>query len=450
MNNKIITSFKEFNSKSSAARSGVINMLIKPISMILSLVYTPLLVAYLGDEKYGLWATLLSIISWVNYFDVGIGNGLRNLLSKEIAQKKYDEAQKSVSTAYVVLTCIASLVFFILMIMVLLLNWNNVLSTQINMRPTLLISFTFICINFVLSLSRILLYALQKSELVSIRVCIIQIINIISLLVLMKTTFQSLEAMAIVFGASSTIVHLVTTFVIIKENKYLKISFKLFEKMKIGEIGRIGLVFFVIQIMALLVFTVDNLIISHYYGASAVTPFSIANKVFYTAYSVLAAFLVPYWSRSTVAFANNDYKWIEKSLNQVLKITCLFICGYIVLLLVFKPVVALWLGRELLYEKGVLEIMCVFYISYSILGVECQFINGSGLIGTQLITYCIAGVINIPLSIFLGVNLGLGSFGVRLASTILVTIQIIVLGFNLRNILMRLKNKVDNAKLAHT
>ena len=98
---------------SGTEKSGFINMLIKPISMVISLIYTPMLLAFLGDEKYGLWATLLSIINWINYFDVGIGNGLRNLLSKEIASKDYDEAQKSVSTAYIVLSGI-SLVVLIL------------------------------------------------------------------------------------------------------------------------------------------------------------------------------------------------------------------------------------------------------------------------------------------------------------------------------------------------
>ena len=61
-------------------------MMLKPVSMILSLMYTPILLNYLGNEKYGLWATLLSVINWVNYFDVGIGNGLRNLLAKELSR----------------------------------------------------------------------------------------------------------------------------------------------------------------------------------------------------------------------------------------------------------------------------------------------------------------------------------------------------------------------------
>lgn len=436
MNYKVKDLMRMLKDNNSTARSGIINMFIKPFSLILSLIYTPLLVSYLGDEKYGLWATLLSIISWINYFDVGIGNGLRNLLSKEISQKQYDEATRSVSTAYVVLSGIASAVYIILIIFVFALDWHNIFSTPINMRPTLFISFTFICINFVLALSRTLLYALQKSETVAIRNCIVQIINLICLIVLKQFSSGSLEAMAIVFGGSTLIVHIGTTIAIIKGNDYLRVHLNSFSKDKVSEIGRVGIKFFVIQIMALLVFTVDNLIISHYFGSAVVTPFSIANKVFNTAYSVLAAFLVPYWSSSTIAFTRKDYKWIKKSIKQVSGITCVFIIGYIFLLIIFRPLVKIWMGRELPFANGIPEIMCVFYIVYSILGVECQFINGSGRINIQLITYCFAGIVNVPLSIYLGVTLGLGSFGVRLASTVLVLVQIIALGINLNSILI--------------
>ena len=43
-------------------RSSFINLLLKPVNLILTLVYTPLLLSYLGDTRYGLWAIILSII----------------------------------------------------------------------------------------------------------------------------------------------------------------------------------------------------------------------------------------------------------------------------------------------------------------------------------------------------------------------------------------------------
>ena len=43
------------------SKSVLLNVLLKPIGMIISFLYTPLLLNYLGDEKYGVWVTVLSM-----------------------------------------------------------------------------------------------------------------------------------------------------------------------------------------------------------------------------------------------------------------------------------------------------------------------------------------------------------------------------------------------------
>ncbi|MDM0800780.1 oligosaccharide flippase family protein [Clostridium perfringens] len=433
-----------FNDKT--AKSGIINMMLKPVSMILSLMYTPILLNYLGNEKYGLWATLLSVINWVNYFDVGIGNGLRNLLAKELSEQQYESAKKSVSTAYIVLSLISFVLLLVLIVLTFFFNWELVFSTQIDMKMPLLISFIFICINFVLSISNTILYALQLSEIVSVMGCITQLLNFIGLLVLNATTNSNLVLVAILYGSTTFVMNIINTFYIIKNNRYLCPSIKSFRTGKIGSICKVGVKFFIIQIMALVLFTTDNILITHYFGAEIVTPFSIADKIFNTVYTVFAAFLVPYWSRSTVAFAQGDYDWVKNSLKKVVKIGIVFILGYIVLLFVFKPLVKLWLGHPLIFQKGIPSIMCLFYIMYSVLGIECQFINGSGKINIQLAVYCIAGILNIPLSILLGVYFNMGGFGIRLASVLLILMQIIVLGINVMIIIKDLKYSKNDKK----
>lgn len=418
-----------------AQRSGVVNMLLKPISMVLSLVYTPMLLDYLGNEKYGLWVTVLSIINWVNYFDVGIGNGMRHLLAKEIADGDREKASQTVSTSYIVLSAISAVLLLVLLLLTRLANWGVVFTTSIEIRPTLAISFIFICVNFVLSLNTTILYALQLSERVAINNCLVQCINVVGLLLIKKCSEQRLEYVAILFGSSTLFVHTINSIRVFKKNSFLVPRKANFRRREIRGITGIGLKFFVIQIMCLMMFTVDNLLISHFWGASEVTPFSITNKVFNTAYTVLAAFLVPFWSRSTVAFERKDMDWIRKSIKSVSGVCALFIVGYYALAILFRPLVTLWMGKQLSISTGLILVMATYYSLYSILGVECQFINGSGKINLQLILYVFAGIMNIPLSILLGVYCGLGPTGIRLATGILVFVMIILLGLNLRRIL---------------
>lgn len=428
------------NKISATEKSGAINMLIKPISMVISIVYTPLLLAFLGDEKYGLWATLLSVINWINYFDVGIGNGLRNLLSKEIAEDEKEEAQKSVSTAYTIISAIAFVVFVALLISVFALDWKTIFSTAIDMKWPLLISFALICINFILALSNTLLYALQKSERVSIRACLVQIINLVGVL-LGHLIDGSLVAMAVLFGMSTLVVYLYNTVHIFAKYDYLRPSIVFFERGKIRQICDVGIKFFAIQIFCLMLFTVDNLLITHFFGAAEVTPFSIVNKVFNTAYSLFAAFLVPYWSRSAVAFAEKDYRWVKNAIHKVLLFFLLFFAGYILLAVIFDPLVSAWLGRKLQYQPSLVPVMCIFYSLYSLSGFITSFTNGSGKINVQLVVFAIAGILNIPFSIYLGVTKQLGTVGIRLATTILMFFAVIVLAIDLYNIVRTLRKE---------
>lgn len=422
-------------------RSSMLNLALKPVSVILGLIYTPLLLSYLGDEKYGLWSTILSIISWVNYCDVGIGHGLRNVLTKAITLKDYEKAKKSISTAYVILSCISLTLLVISVVLVFALNWNNVFNTDIDMRMPLGISFVFICINFVLALSNTVFYSLQLSHRVALRNCVIQLLNIAGIVILKKYTSSSLFLISILFGMTTSFVYIVNTISLIRKNEFVRIKLKYYERAGVRDIANVGMKFFIIQVACLALYTVDNLLITNMFGGKAVTPFNITYRVFNTAYAFLTALCVPYWSKTTYAYEKRDIKWIRESIAHLNWIAVFFIAGFIVLAFLFKPIANLWLGRELEYPTGLVAVMCVYYCLYTIVTVKTQMINGTGELNFQLFLMTFMGAANIPLSIFLAKNCGLGVVGIRLATTILMAIAAIAFPINLRRIIDKVERE---------
>lgn len=71
----------------------------------------PLTINYVSSPIYGIWMTLYSIISWLSIFDIGLGNGLRNNLTKCLVEGNYKDAKEYVSTAYVSLIFISLTTF---------------------------------------------------------------------------------------------------------------------------------------------------------------------------------------------------------------------------------------------------------------------------------------------------------------------------------------------------
>jgi len=83
-------------------------MAARGIGFATSLITVPLTLHYLGAERYGLWATLSSVIALASFADFGLGNGLLNALSGAHGRDDRDEAAREVSTAFLLLLGVAA------------------------------------------------------------------------------------------------------------------------------------------------------------------------------------------------------------------------------------------------------------------------------------------------------------------------------------------------------
>ena len=111
-----------------------LNVLLKPCSMLVSFFYTPIVLSFLGVEQYGVWTTLLSVLNWLTIFDFGVGGGFRNLLSKKLVSGTKSDIKTVVSTAYITLIGIISLLYIILISISIFLNCQ--ISSQIKNQKT--------------------------------------------------------------------------------------------------------------------------------------------------------------------------------------------------------------------------------------------------------------------------------------------------------------------------
>ena len=73
---------------------------IKVADTLVYLLLVPLTLGYLNAYEYGIWLTLNSILAWINSFDIGLGNGLRNKLATAIAEGDKEKARAYVSTTF--------------------------------------------------------------------------------------------------------------------------------------------------------------------------------------------------------------------------------------------------------------------------------------------------------------------------------------------------------------
>lgn len=405
---------KMARNNSSIVKNMAISTICKPISMIVSYLYVPIVLNYLGVEKYGVWATILTILSWIGYFDIGIGNGLRNRLTESLS-KKDGQSRKLVSSAYAFITLIMTAASLVFSVVASFTNWNRVFGVNNiheNLTAIVIISVCFMALNFVLSICKNVLYALQKAANVSVMELATQILNMIGVLIAMHYVKNNLFIMALVYGVSMVVVNLVTSIMVYSKDENVRPNVKSID-IKVGKsITSLGLQFFVIQICAMVLFTTDSLIISYLYGAADVTPYNTVNKLFNVIIGLFSALIAPVWSNVTKLKAEENYDGIKSLIRKLQLIMIPFVVGTILLVLIFRPLTRLWLGQDLAYTTPLI----LFGALYCLLTIWCNTYaavsNGMEIMKISMFFACIQAIVNIPLSLFMAKKLGLQSAGV--------------------------------------
>ena len=404
------------------------SLVLKPVSVALNLVITPLVLNYLGTEKYGVWAIILNIISWIYYFDIGIGNGLRNKATETISQEEYEKTKKYVSSAYFGTGIVAITFFIIIVVIWFLLNLDTFFRVELcdeNINEIFVISIFFVCVNFVVSLSKTSTYAIQKPGLISLFDTISQVVQIGLLIIVINLFSNSLKMVALAYGFSGVLSGVFLYFTITRRRDFLVPSIKFIDKNYFAPLIALSLGFFILQICSLVLNTTDSLIISRIFGSADVTPYNIVFKVFGFFVQIHGLIIMPMWSAYTDAATKRNYDWIKKTIRKVNFISMLFSVGCIVMIWVFKPLMYIWLGKKLEYEFLMICCASIYSICQMFANNYSAFLCGIGYIRVSVILCAISAIVNIPLSVFLAKNCHMGISGVVLGSVIVMSTGVV-------------------------
>ncbi|MFS4416952.1 lipopolysaccharide biosynthesis protein [Maribacter sp. 2307ULW6-5] len=390
-------------------------------SILTNFLLVPITIDYLDTENYGVWLTLSSFIAWFSFFDIGLGNGLRNKFGEAKALGKFDDAQAFVSTAYYTIGSISMLLLFVFLFLNPFINWAQLFNTKAGLQEDLSILLPIVFVFFALQLvAKLITTIYQADQNHSIQGKVQFYTQAISLLViwlLTKTDKSSLLIFGSVFSALPVLILLgLNVFAFKQKYKRFKPKFSLWNKHYLKEITGLGFKFFVVQIAAIVLFSTDNLIISKLFGPEEVVPYNIAFKFFSIVTMGYTILIAPFWSSFTEAYAKKDFAWIKNAVANIQKIWLLVPVGLIGMILIANWFYDLWVGEKVDVPLYLSMAMALFVALSTFNMIYVNFINGVGKIKLQLITSLVSMTINIPLSIYLGKYLGWGSTGVILAT----------------------------------
>lgn len=420
------------------------SFIIKGVSILINLALIPLTINYLSPVKYGVWLTISSMLGWINFFDVGLGHGLRNKLAEALAKGEMDKAKSYVSTAYVSITLLCIALFGVFLIINNFLNWNTLLNIpekiDEDIKSIALIIFSMFSLQFVLQLINSILLSTQQSYKVSFINMFSNLFILIGIYILITFTKESLYNIALVFSIVPVLVFTVINIYHFKVPfKSFSPSFKHFDRNALKDVLHLGVKFFIIQITVLVFFQTSNLLICRYFSPELVTPYNVAFRYFGIVTMAFSIIMVPYWSAYTEAYIKQDFAWIRKTVKQSLRLWLLFVAGAVVMLIFSDYAYHLWVGDEVKIDFKISFFMMIYAILLTFSSIFIMLINGIGDIKLQMIVNVIGMFLFIPLSYFLAKVVDLGIIGIIISTIICSGYGFIVAPLQVRRILQKQK-----------
>lgn len=390
-------------------------------ALLASFITIPIMIDYLGLEKFGVWSTILSVMTWLVLFDLGIGNGLKNRVSESIAKNNRQQTHSFISAGYSLIGCIAVLLWLFCFFVSYYIPWLRVFNTsalsETDMRLTVQISLSCVLANFCIGLVGAVLGGFQKTSLVALGQFYSNVISLVFVCLAWIVFSPSIVVLAIIYGGAMLFSSAALSVGFYKKNKDLIPKF-LIRREYISPLLSVGLTFFIIQIAVLVVFTTDKILISQFFGPKLVAQYEVVMKIFALFSFVHALISAPLWPAYADAFYRKDNCWIKRMLSKQLMLFAVFVLAILITFLISDKLILLWVGEDFPISNNLISAVACFVIVSIWNNIFAMILNGAGKTGVQLITAILAMLVNFPMAYLLVKVYGFGVSGIIIAATV--------------------------------
>ncbi len=384
----------------------------KGISVLTALISIPLTLSYLGAERYGLWIVMSSTIAMLGFADLGMGNGLINAVSEAHGKNDKELANRYVSSAFLMLTCIALIIGITFAILYPYVSWSwvfNISSSQARSEagPAILVLAACFLINLPLGIVQRVQIGYQDGFFNGVWQAFGNLLALGS--VLLAIQFKA-DLPWMVFAMAgvpvfATVINGVILFGV--QRPWALPKFKNVSLFAAQRVLKTSFLFLILQIAVALGYQSDNFVISHFLGASYVPQYQVPMKLFMLVPLMVGFVLTPLWPAYGEAIARHDVAWIRRAYSVSMKLALSLNVIAAILLVFFGPaLIHIWVGSNINPPLILLLGLGLWTALNGLGGPIAMLLNGTNAIGIQVICASVMAVSNILLSIFLVGKIG--------------------------------------------
>ena len=376
---------------------------IKGLALAISFFSTPAFIAYFEDNKVlGVWYTLLSVLVWFLNFDLGIGNGIRNQLTKAIVRNDGPEIRRVLSSGVFSTGCVTVCLSVVGILLLRLVDLNEffgilpeVISQEVLFQSAVFV-FVAIMLRFLLTFVSSIFYSLQKSAVNNFLALCTSVLQLAFVLCFRYDDAErALWSLSLAYMVISNLPVLIAgVIVFVTVLKDCRPGLRYVDGRTVRTVMGIGGVFFACQLLYMLIMNTNEFLVTRLFGPQYTAEYTFYYKITSLVSMVVTLALTPVWSVVTKAQEEKNYDWLWKLLKAMER------GGLVVVLLQFLSIPFLqfimnvWLGR------GVVDVDYMTALSFACFGsvfvyssMLSTMVCGMARMKLQLFSYLIGGVL---------------------------------------------------------
>jgi O-antigen/teichoic acid export membrane protein len=370
--------------------TAIASSLSKIISIATILISVPLTLRYLGPERFGMWATISSLSTFLAFADLGIGNGMLTAIATAHGRKDHAAIRGYISSGFYLLSAISIVLLCIFSLVYQILPLNNIFNikseiAKAEIRPAVAAFFVGFLLSIPLTVVQRVQMALQQGFLSSLWQCAASILGLVGLLICVHYE-AGLPWLVMAMIGSPLITNVLNNIIFFKYMQPdIAPNWGACTATTALRIIRAGGLFFILQVVAALAYASDSLIIAHIMGVSAVAEFSVPERMFSVVTIILTTVLAPLWPAYGEAIARGDLKWVRQTLKRSIIIAAIAASMFSITLVLTGPwLIANWVGKIMIPSFDLLIAFAIWKTIEAIGNSLATFLNGAHIVGLQV------------------------------------------------------------------
>ncbi|MCH2179635.1 MAG: oligosaccharide flippase family protein [Mariniblastus sp.] len=410
--------------KSKIFTNATSNMLAFVFAIIVTFFMTPILVNGLGDDRYGIWVFVESIIKYLALFDLGITAAVVKYIAKFNATQDKREINRVYSTSMAIFSVLG---FLIALTSILYAVWGSLpdtISPSLALEARIMIALLGFNLAFGLPMS------VYNSIISAIELYWLK--NVVQIVTLFTRSLVFLWVLSMGWGIVGIGIA-ITVFSLFQQLTYLFIahrklpslgfSFGSISKASIGQIGNYSIWTFIAAISSRVSFQTDAIVIGICIDPSSVTYFAIAGRLIGYSKSLVRSATMVLTPRFSVLESRKEHDEIRGLLIYGTRISLWTTCFLTQGLIILGPsFIGTWMGERFQeLSSPVLIILAAPLFLFLSQSVSSRVLYGIGKVRPFAIIVGANALINLSLSLVLVRFWGME--GVAMGTTIPCCIQ---------------------------